>query len=92
MAADDDATHQKLAAWVEQHGGYVCEGLSLSATCPDSGRGVQARQAIKEGDQLLLVPLHMCLHWPTAAEWEASQVSALLVIVCFAQHRPIAGE
>ena len=64
-----------FVGWIRSHGGYLHPDLDLFAPLPGGDRGVVTRAAIKEGEQLVRVPLDICLHMPTDAEWASSQVS-----------------
>ncbi len=59
-----------LAAWLRERGGYVSPKLELFKSLDDSGdRTVWAKEALTEGEQLLLVPLEATLRMPTSEEW-----------------------
>jgi hypothetical protein len=60
----DDARHAAFAAWVRRHGGYISPSVRLFAPLPGGGRGVAAAADVAEGEQLLLVPHHLCLYAP----------------------------
>ena len=63
-----------LVAWLEGAGGYIHPRLDLCAGLGNGDRGAVARQAIKEGDALLLVPRHLCLSTTHAAAGGGAQV------------------
>ena len=56
------AAQANLVSWLEQHGGYVHPKLDLFSPLDNGDRGVRAKAAIPEGDQLLLVPKALCLY------------------------------
>jgi hypothetical protein len=51
--------------WLREQGGYIHPNIDLfHALIPDTSdhRGVFAKQPVKEGEQLLLVPVEATLH------------------------------
>jgi hypothetical protein len=48
--------------WLKQQGGYANPKVSLFHQLPSGDRGVYATADIKEGEQLLLVPVSCTLH------------------------------
>lgn len=48
--------------WLQNKGGYVNPKINLFHTLKSGDRGVYAEQEIKEGEQLLLVPVQATLH------------------------------
>ena len=62
MLFDLMAAQADLVSWLEQHGGYVHPMLDLFSPLGNGDRGVRAKAAIPEGDQLLLVPKALCLY------------------------------
>jgi hypothetical protein len=48
--------------WLKQQGGYTNPKVSLFHQLPSGDRGVYATADIKEGEQLLLVPVSCTLH------------------------------
>lgn len=56
--------------WLQQQGGYANPKVSLFHELPSGDRGVYATADIKEGEQLLLVPVQCTLHLDvTDARW-----------------------
>ena len=56
--------------WLQQQGGYANPKVSLFHELPSGDRGVYATADIKEGEQLLLVPVQCTLHLNvTDARW-----------------------
>lgn len=49
--------------WLEREGGYINGDLCLFDDIEGEGRGVIAKKAIKEGQQLLLIPAALCIHY-----------------------------
>jgi hypothetical protein len=64
----DDARHAAFAAWVRRHGGYISPSVRLFAPLPGGGRGVAAAADVAEGEQLLLIPRHLCLYAPARGD------------------------
>ncbi len=63
---------ESITRWLRSRGGYVSPKLDLFKQQNESSgdRCVCAREAVEEGEQLLLVPLAATLHLPTTQEWE----------------------
>ena len=64
--ADAEGHQAAFLAWLKSAGGYVHPSLDLF--CPlgaDGDRGVVAREDIKEGEQLVLIPQACTLHVPS---------------------------
>lgn len=51
-----------LVAWLLENGGFVHPDLSLFSELENGDRGVRAKKAIAEGDQLLIVPKALCIY------------------------------
>jgi hypothetical protein len=69
-----DALQNKFLEWATCGGAYFHPALSVFGDTERRGRGVVSRETIKEGEQLMLIPLALCLHMPTDAEWAQHQV------------------
>lgn len=63
--------------WAEERGAYVHPALDVFGLSARRGRGVMAKEAIKDGEQLMLIPIDLCIHSPTDKEMEAHEVAAL---------------
>jgi hypothetical protein len=60
-----------FAEWLRSAGGFLHPSLDLFGALPHGDRGVVATAAIPEGEQLLLIPRHLCLHVPQAGDTAA---------------------
>ena len=70
MSAATHITQQRLLDWIVSRGGKVHRDLDLFHDIGNGERGVCALKAIKEGEQLLLLPEVCSVHIPNADEWE----------------------
>ena len=65
-----------FAEWLRSAGGFLHPSLDLFGALPHGDRGVVATAAIPEGEQLLLIPRHLCLHVPLAGDAAAGGTAA----------------
>lgn len=56
--------------WLRLRGAYVSPKLDLFKEMPSGDRTVCAKEAVAEGEQLLMVPLEATLRMPTQEEWK----------------------
>eukprot|EP00884_Botryococcus_braunii_P017662 jgi/Botrbrau1/457/Bobra.110_2s0102.1 len=66
--------YRRFLQWAKERGAYVHPSLDVFATSVRRGRGVVATADIKEGEQLMLIPLCLCIHMPTKEEVEDHKV------------------
>ena len=78
MCEKDQELERNMRQWLERHGGYVHSDLELFAKGDEGDRRVVAHREIKKNDQLLLIPIEVCLRFPAGRRdmvWRPQMIS-----------------